>query len=58
MSGGEWTGGKGSKYRDVDQKKFNDNWDAIFNKNKANIKDNQETKLQNNDDVSDKNTIQ
>ena len=25
-------GGKGSKQRPVDQKKFNDNWDLIFGK--------------------------
>lgn len=33
--GGEMSathGGKGSKPRQVDQKKFNDNWDLIFGK--------------------------
>jgi hypothetical protein len=30
---GQWAGGKGSKQRKVgDQKKFEDNWDAIFGK--------------------------
>lgn len=30
---GQWAGGKGSKQRKVgDQKKFEDNWDAIFSK--------------------------
>lgn len=29
---GKWHGGKGSKYRKVDNKKFADNWDAIFGK--------------------------
>ena len=28
------TGGKGSKQRPTDQKKYNDNWDAIFGKKK------------------------
>jgi hypothetical protein len=31
-----WHGGKGSKPRSVsDRKKFEDNWDAIFNKKKV-----------------------
>jgi hypothetical protein len=30
----EWHGGKGSKPRPVDKKKFSDNWDAIFGKKK------------------------
>ena len=30
---GQWAGGKGSKQRKVgDQKKFEENWDAIFGK--------------------------
>jgi hypothetical protein len=30
---GQWAGGKGSKQRKTsDQKKFDDNWDAIFGK--------------------------
>jgi hypothetical protein len=30
-----WKGGKGSKPRPIsDRKKFDDNWDAIFNKKK------------------------
>jgi hypothetical protein len=30
---GQWEGGKGSKQRKAgDQKKFDDNWDAIFGK--------------------------
>ena len=31
-----WHGGKGSKYRKVDQQKFNDNWDKIFGKKEDN----------------------
>ncbi len=35
----KWEGGKGSRYRDVDQKKYSDNWDAIFkNKEKSKSK--------------------
>jgi len=30
----KWHGGKGSKRRPEDTKKFNDNWDRIFNKDK------------------------
>lgn len=30
----EWHGGKGSKPRPTDTKKYQDNWDRIFNKNK------------------------
>jgi hypothetical protein len=38
---GAWAGGKGSKQRKVaDQKKFEDNWDAIFgNKDKPSAAD-------------------
>ena len=32
-----WHGGKGSQQRKVDSKKFNDNWDRIFNKEKRDI---------------------
>ena len=28
----QWHGGKGSRPRNVDKKKFNDNWDRIFGK--------------------------
>jgi len=28
----QWHGGKGSKPRPVDKKKFDDNWDRIFGK--------------------------
>lgn len=28
----KWHGGKGSKQRPTDKKKFDDNWDRIFNK--------------------------
>ena len=31
-------GGKGSKQRPTDRKKYNDNWDAIFGKNKEDKK--------------------
>lgn len=34
-----WHGGKGSKPRPVDQKKYNDNWDKIFGKKKKNSTD-------------------
>lgn len=30
----EWHGGKGSKPRPVDKKKFDENWDRIFGKKK------------------------
>lgn len=26
----KWHGGKGSRYRKVDQKKYNENWERIF----------------------------
>ena len=29
---GKWSGGKGSRPRPVDTKKFNQNWDRIFKK--------------------------
>jgi len=35
MSDGSWAGGKGSKPRKVDRKKFDDNYDRIFGKKKA-----------------------
>jgi len=31
----QWMGGKGSTQRKVDKQKFSDNWDKIFNKEKA-----------------------
>ncbi len=34
MSDGSWAGGKGSKPRKVDRKKFNENFDRIFGKQK------------------------
>lgn len=34
MSGGAWSGGKGSKPRKVDRKKFDENFDRIFGKGK------------------------
>lgn len=40
-----WHGGKGSKPRPVsDKKKFDDNWDAIFNKKKDDSKTKEEVK--------------
>lgn len=29
-----WHGGKGSRYRKVDQQKYNENWERVFGKNK------------------------
>jgi hypothetical protein len=29
-----WHGGKGSRYRKVDQEKYNENWERIFGKKK------------------------
>jgi hypothetical protein len=29
-----WHGGKGSRYRKIDQKKYNENWERIFGKKK------------------------
>jgi len=34
----QWHGGKGSKPRPVDKKKFDDNWDRIFGKKKEDEK--------------------
>ena len=34
MSNGAWSGGKGSKPRKVNPKKFDDNYDRIFGKSK------------------------
>ena len=34
MTNGSWAGGKGSKPRKVDRKKFDDNYDRIFGKSK------------------------
>jgi hypothetical protein len=34
MSDGSWAGGKGSKPRKVDRKKFDENFDRIFGKPK------------------------
>jgi len=34
MSDGSWAGGKGSKPRKVDRKKFDENFDRIFGKSK------------------------
>jgi hypothetical protein len=34
VSGGAWSGGKGSKPRKVDRKKFDENFDRIFGKKK------------------------
>lgn len=31
---GAWHGGKGSRYRAVDQQKYNENWERIFGKKK------------------------
>lgn len=28
----KWHGGKGSRYRKVDQKAYNDNWERVFGK--------------------------
>jgi len=33
------TNGKGDRYRKVDDKKYNDNWDRIFNNGQAKEKD-------------------
>jgi hypothetical protein len=37
--GGKHAAGKGDKYRPVDQKKWSENWDQIFNKKKPIKKD-------------------
>ncbi len=47
----EWKGGKGSRYRNVDQKKFNDNWDTIFKSKKKS-----ETKPEKNNVKGEKST--
>lgn len=43
---GSWHGGKGSTPRIVDIKKYNDNWDRIFNKKSDNNNNNK-----NNDNI-------
>jgi len=35
----KWHGGKGSKRRPEDTKKFNENWDKIFNKEPSAVDD-------------------
>lgn len=29
---GQWSGGKGSSYRKIDQDKYNENWERVFGK--------------------------
>lgn len=36
---GEWAGGKGSRTRVSDQKKYQANWDKIFNKEESSNED-------------------
>ena len=45
MSAGHWAGGKGSTFRQVDQKKFDENWELIFGKKDVinSVSDNEET---------------
>ena len=45
MSAGQWPGGKGSTFRQVDQKKFDENWELIFGKKDVinSVSDNEET---------------
>jgi hypothetical protein len=45
MSAGQWEGGKGSTFRQVDQKKFDENWELIFGKKAVinSVSDNEET---------------
>jgi hypothetical protein len=45
MSAGQWAGGKGSTFRQVDQKKFDENWELIFGKKDVinSVSDNEET---------------
>jgi len=38
----KWHGGKGSKQRPTDLKKYNDNWDRIFGKKKERVDDGKE----------------
>ena len=35
---GKHSAGKGSKYRPVDQKKYNENWERAFRKKKKKLK--------------------
>jgi len=39
-----WHGGKGSRYRPTDAKKFNDNWDKIFGTKKQKTDEKHESK--------------
>jgi len=45
MSAGQWAGGKGSTFRQVDQKKFDENWELIFGKKDVinSVSNNEET---------------
>ena len=45
MVQGQWSGGKGSTFRQVDQKKFDENWELIFGKKDVinSVSDNGET---------------
>ena len=43
-----WHGGKGSQPRPIDKQKFDNNWDAIFNKNKK-VKEDKDVRESRND---------
>jgi len=45
MSAGQWSGGKGSNFRQVDKKKFDEGWELIFGKKEDinSVSDNEET---------------
>ncbi len=48
MKNSNWHGGKGSGRRGSDDKKYADNWDLIFGKNKKEDKNESDTQIQKN----------
>lgn len=48
-----WHGGKGSRYRKIDQQKYNENWERIFGKNKKKDEESEEEQETENEDKTD-----
>jgi len=49
---GAWHGGKGSRYRAVDQQKYNENWERIFRKKKKPSEEEKSEEVENEDKAS------
>jgi hypothetical protein len=49
---GAWHGGKGSRYRAVDQQKYNENWERIFGKKKKPSEEEKSEEVENEDKAS------